>query len=165
MQRTSCPHCGKRLKYEGGMEGGAYKCPKCGKVVTLRLPSDVAKELQQAFARLKRVLPRLAIVLVVAVPIALFAYFHFREPPAHTGTITLVTPGPTTFINMNHDKSKTVWVLAVAPQTIVLDGTAGTPVPTLPTTLQVGQSLKVWLVGRESTIKKLVITGKGEKKG
>lgn len=43
MQRTRCPHCQKKLKYEEGLEGGTYRCPKCGHGVTLGTPADVSR--------------------------------------------------------------------------------------------------------------------------
>lgn len=88
MQRILCPHCHKKLKYQEGLEGGAYRCPKCAGSVTLGTPTDVGREMRRAgTAALRALVWPVVGVIVLGCAVLVVRWFQEgakqRERDAH----------------------------------------------------------------------------------
>ncbi len=78
MLKTVCPHCNKRLKYQEGLEGGTYECPKCLHGVTLAATPGVRGIRRRKGPKLKRLL-LWAVICLVIVGGAFLVYQRIQE--------------------------------------------------------------------------------------
>jgi len=87
MQKMRCPHCRKKLKYQEGLEGGTYKCPRCGRGVRIVGPTDVGREMERIGASLTRALMWSAIgVVVLGSAYAVYYLVHEQVKQHHRDT-------------------------------------------------------------------------------